>query len=60
MDAWPRFAEGLAPKDNDHIGMPDLWEQAHNLNPAALADGYTNIEAYLNGIVSGQPIWLAP
>jgi hypothetical protein len=40
--------------------MPDDWEKSHGLNPAdasdankdSVGDGYTNLERYLNGIVS--------
>lgn len=47
--------EVLADRDND--GMPDEWEEKHNLNPENQADasedldedGYTNVEEYLNG-----------
>jgi len=42
--------------DTDHDGMPDVWEIANGLNPidasdgaAVQADGYTNLEHYLNG-----------
>ncbi len=42
--------------DSDNDGMPDTWEAAHGLDPtsaddataSAGADGYTNVEAYLN------------
>ena len=41
--------------------MPDEWEKAHGLNPSDPADGaiynlnphYTNLEVYLNELVSG-------
>jgi hypothetical protein len=42
--------------DADHDGMPDAWERARGLDPAdpsdgprVTADGYTNLEHYLNG-----------
>lgn len=46
--------------DRDHDGMPDAWETQHRLDPADPADGnadrdgdgYTNIEEYLNGLVT--------
>lgn len=49
--------------DTDRDGMPDTWEQAHGLNPAVAdnnddfdADGYTNVEEYLNELAE----WPAP
>jgi autotransporter-associated beta strand protein len=52
-------ASGLKIPDADNDGMPDWWEQAAGTNPAVAdattlaADGYTNIEHYLNAIVVG-------
>ncbi len=51
------FSPGDVPTDSDHDGMPDEWEETHQLNPAEPADGnldsdqdgYTNVEEYLNG-----------
>jgi hypothetical protein len=44
----------VAPADGDNDGMPNTWETARGLNPAAAdgnsdddGDGYTNIEEYL-------------
>lgn len=58
---WPTLAQTAAPVDSDGDGMPDNWETAHGLNPAFSQDGneksvdpngeYTNLEAYLNGLV---------
>ena len=49
--------------DTDQDGMPDYWENAHGLNRLAQdnngdfdADGYTNLEEYLNEIAE----WPAP
>ena len=43
--------------DTDQDGMPDYWEDQHNLNPGVAdnigdfdADGYTNIEEYINDV----------
>ena len=44
---------GTAPADGDRDGMPDAWETAHGLNPAAddhnmpLAGGWPALEVYL-------------
>lgn len=43
--------------DRDRDGMPDAWEERHGLNPDDASDGpadrdgdgYTNLEAFLNG-----------
>jgi autotransporter-associated beta strand protein len=46
---------GIAPIDTDNDGMPDYWEKAMGLNFSSAsdamtigADGYANIERYLN------------
>lgn len=51
------LAGGAAPADGDRDGMPDAWEVSNGLNPANAgdgddyaADGYTNVERYLNGL----------
>lgn len=47
--------KGTPWKDTDHNGLPDDWEQKHfgrlGVDPAADADadGYTNLEEFLNG-----------
>lgn len=51
------FSPEDLPSDRDHDGMPDDWETRYRLNPDdagdgsadADADGYTNVEEYLNG-----------
>lgn len=58
VGGWPDYAAGEAPPDADEDGMPDPWETARGLNPNdpadasedADGDGYTNIEAYINGL----------
>jgi large repetitive protein len=54
---WPDLAHGAPapPVDSDHDGIPDAWELAHGLDPhnardgaALAANGYTNVEHYLN------------
>jgi hypothetical protein len=53
---YPALAAGTPCSDQDNDGIPDAYEDAHGLNkgdPAdanvVLADGYTNLEHYLNG-----------
>jgi hypothetical protein len=48
-------------KDADGDGMPDDWEKANGLDPrnpadaaASRADGYTNLECYLNERAAGR------
>ncbi|MDB5269434.1 MAG: Por secretion system C-terminal sorting protein [Hymenobacter sp.] len=57
--AWPVLSCGPAPADSDHDGMTDAYETANGLNPNSAADrqtiaanGYTNLENYLNGLVA--------
>ena len=57
--AWPVLTCGPAPADSDHDGMTDAYELANGLNPNNAADrqgiaanGYTNLENYLNGLVT--------
>jgi pectate lyase len=60
--AWPTLYSEAAPTDSDHDGMPDTWEYVQGLNPYASADRnyytldpeYTNLEVYLNRILSGN------
>ena len=59
--AWPALSSATAPTDTDHDGMPDEWETSKGLNINSAADrnyrnagGYTNLELYLNGLVSGD------
>ncbi|PTX97749.1 pectate lyase [Opitutus sp. ER46] len=60
VGGWPELISLPAPKDSDQDGMPDDWEVAHGLDPAAAADGngdrdqdgYTNIEEYLNSLAA--------
>ncbi len=59
VNAWPKLNSTTAPTDSDHDGMPDSWETAHGLNPnnasdrsIVAANGYTNLENYLNGITA--------
>ncbi|HEY6167829.1 MAG TPA: hypothetical protein VI454_07305, partial [Verrucomicrobiae bacterium] len=58
VGGWPELKSSPAPRDSDGDGIPDDWEKSHglNLNDAtdgarAGADGYTNLEKYLNSLV---------
>lgn len=58
---WPDLtSDETAPADTDGDGMPDEWETANGLDPGnpddgaeTGTDGYTNLEKYLNSLVSG-------
>ena len=52
-----QVAGGTPPTDTDRDGMPDQWETARGLNPnnaadgkVINADGYTNLERYINSL----------
>ena len=58
-DGWPALNSTTPLKDTDGDGMPDEWEIANGLNPndasdgaVVCADGYTNLEHYLNSLVA--------
>lgn len=61
VNAWPTLNSTTAPTDTDHDGMPDTWETANSLNPNDASDrgifaanGYTNLENYLNSLITTQ------
>jgi hypothetical protein len=57
VGGWPAYNSERAPIDSDHDGMPDAWEKKFGMkwnDPSdsatdADADGYTNVEEWLNG-----------
>lgn len=61
VGGWPAYTAGSgAYADTDHDGMPDIYENAKGFNPNNAADGivvaangYTNVENFLNGTNSG-------
>jgi hypothetical protein len=61
---WPPLNSLPALADNDNDGMPDDWELAMCLDPNDANDangdldndGYTNIEAYINWLPTGDPL----
>lgn len=59
VNAWPALNSTAAPTDSDHDGMPDSYETANSLNPndagdrnVVAANGYTNLENYLNSLAA--------
>ena len=56
VGGWPELESAAPPEDSDKDGMPDNWEKEHGLDPGDPADrnsdndadGYTNLEEYLN------------
>lgn len=60
VGGWPQLKSIPAPKDSDRDGMPDKWERQNGLDPADPEDrnedsdknGFTNLEEYLNSLVS--------
>ena len=57
VGGWPILNSVPAPKDTDHDGMPDYWEEKIGLNKENPKDrnnmdsnGYTMLEKYLNSI----------
>jgi hypothetical protein len=59
VGGWPALASLPAPTDSDSDGMPNTWESARDLNPNSSADrnltnaeGYTNLELYLNELAA--------
>jgi hypothetical protein len=59
VGGMPAYNSTTAPTDTDHDGMTDTYETAKGLNPNNAADrntiaanGYTNLEIYLNSITS--------
>jgi hypothetical protein len=59
VGGYPKLATGTPPRDSDHDGMPDSWEQQMGLNPndpsdsslSAEDESYTNIELYLHTLL---------
>lgn len=60
VGGWPDLKSAPAPEDSDADGMPDSWEIKCGLNPKdpndcngdQNQDGYTNLENYMNELVS--------
>ncbi|MGD9021124.1 MAG: hypothetical protein PVF46_04955, partial [Lysobacterales bacterium] len=60
VGGWPRLESASPRPDQDGDGMPDEWELTRGLDPQnpadgatdANGDGYTNLEDYINGLIS--------
>jgi len=57
VGGWPVYASGTPPMDTANDGIPDGWKRAHGLSldqpnivNAINADGYTELEVYLNSL----------
>jgi pectate lyase len=57
VGGWPELRSTKAPKDTDHDGMPDYWEDINKLNKenpddrnTIASDGYTMLEKHINSI----------
>ena len=57
VGGWPVLNSAPAPKDSDHDGLPDYWEDKNNMdkdNPddrnTIASDGYTMLEEYINSL----------
>ena len=58
VGGWPAYASGEPPVDTADDGIPDEWKKAHGLSlndpnvaNAVNADGYTELEVYLNSLI---------
>jgi hypothetical protein len=59
VGGWPELHTDRPLRDRDGDGMPDAWERSQGLNLSDAADGaqdrdadgYTNVEEYLNALV---------
>jgi len=62
VGGWPQLVSTTPPADSDHDGMPDDWEAKRDLDPNNINDGkedrdndgYTNVEEYLNWLVTPE------
>jgi pectate lyase len=64
VGGWPILNSGIPPTDTDHDGIPDDWEITNGLDindPSdglldADEDGYTNVEEYINELISDDTV----
>jgi hypothetical protein len=59
VGGWPVYASGEPPADSTHDGIPDEWKKSHGLSvsdpglgKSVNADGYTELEVYLNSLTT--------
>lgn len=59
VGGWPAVSTYTVKTDTDNDGMPDEWETTYGLNTTQNdsaqdpdADGYTNVEEYINGLIT--------
>jgi pectate lyase len=59
VGGWPVYAAGEPPVDSAHDGIPDEWKKSHGLSvsdpgvgKSVKADGYTQLELYLNSLMT--------
>lgn len=57
VGGWPELTLKEAPMDSDNDGIPDVWEDANELNPNDPTDGksitdsgYSNLELYIHSL----------
>ncbi|MCX7722713.1 MAG: immunoglobulin domain-containing protein [Verrucomicrobiae bacterium] len=59
---WPVLNSAVPPVDTDNDGIPDYWEVAMGWNPAVAnnnrtnADGYTDLEWYINWLAEPRAV----
>ena len=59
VGGWPVYASGEPPADSAHDGIPDEWKKSRGLSlsdpglgKSVNADGYTELEVYLNSLTT--------
>jgi hypothetical protein len=68
VGGWPELNQTTPPTDTDGDGMPDDWETANGMNPGDASDrnddndsdGFSNLEEYLNELVSSFTYIISP
>jgi hypothetical protein len=62
VGAWPAYTTSRPPVDTGRDGIPDEWKKVRGFSPddpnvanTVNAEGYTELELYLNSLVRGGP-----